>query len=285
MSTPTVNYASKFSPLVDEAFTMASLTNGLFNNNYSFEGVSSVNVYSIPTAALNNYSTTGSGRYGTPSELTNEVQTLTMSQDKSFTFTIDRKSEQDTMGVMEAAKALAREIREVVIPTLDTYRITTIAGAAPSGHVITNAVTASNAYSEFLDAQEKLDEAKAPTGGRVALVTPKYYNLIKKDDSFTKRGDEATQISLNGYVGTIDGVPVVKVPSSYFPANTDFIITNAIAAIAPVKLQDYKIHVDPPGINGFLVEGRIRHDCFVLNKKKNAIVVHTHTASQSGSGT
>lgn len=279
-NTPTVNYASKFSPLVDEAFALASLTHGLFNSNYDFEGVNSVNIYSIPTAALGNYTASGTNRYGTPDELTNEVQTLTMTQDKAFTFTIDRKSEQDTLGVMQAASALAREVREVVIPTLDQYRLATIVGAAPDGHTITEAVTASNAYSEFLDAQEILDEAKAPTGGRIALVTPKYYNLIKKDDSFTKRGDEATKISLNGYIGTIDGVPVVKVPASYFPANVDFVITNPIAAIAPVKLQDYKIHVDPPGVNGYLIEGRIRHDCFALNKKKDAIVVHKHPAAQ-----
>jgi hypothetical protein len=44
--------------------------------------------------------------------------------------------------------------------------------------------------------------------------------------------------------------------------------------VAPVKLQDFKIHVDPPGINGVLVEARTRHDAFVLNKKKDAIVVH-----------
>ncbi len=36
----------------------------------------------------------------------------------------------------------------------------------------------------------------------------------------------ATQIAINGAVGEVDGVPIIKAPASYFPANVDFIITN-----------------------------------------------------------
>ena len=42
-------------------------------------------------------------------ELGNDVQTLELTQDKSFTFSIDRKNATDTMMAMSAAKALARE--------------------------------------------------------------------------------------------------------------------------------------------------------------------------------
>ena len=43
-------------------------------------------------------------------ELGNDVQTLELTQDKSFTFSIDRKNATDTMMAMSAAKALAREL-------------------------------------------------------------------------------------------------------------------------------------------------------------------------------
>ncbi|MFR7958918.1 MAG: hypothetical protein ACLU6P_00110 [Roseburia intestinalis] len=43
------------------------------------------------------------------------------------------------------------------------------------------------------------------------------------------------------------------------------------ATVAPTKLEDYKIHQDPPGISGSLVEGRICYDAFVLDNKKTAI--------------
>ena len=49
------------------------------------------------------------------------------------------------------------------------------------------------------------------------------------------------------------------------------------ATTAPVKLEDYRTHTDPPGISGELVEGRFRYDAFVLGKKKNAIATHRAT--------
>jgi hypothetical protein len=63
------------------------------------------------------------------------------------------------------------------------------------------------------------------------------------------------------------------VPKSYFPENVEFIITNQAATTSPVKLSEYKIHDNPPGINGWLVEGRVYYDAFVLENKKSAIYV------------
>ena len=86
-------------------------------------------------------------------------------------------------------------------------------------------------------------------------------------------------------MGTIDGIPIIAVPKSYLPESVNFIILNKSATTAPVKLSEYKIHDNPPGINGWLVEGRVYYDAFVLNNKKNAIYVHmTEKANQSTSG-
>lgn len=59
-------------------------------------------------------------------------------------------------------------------------------------------------------------------------ASPAYYNKIKLDESFTKKGDMATQIAITGIVGDIDGVPAIKAPTNRFPKNVDFIITNAV---------------------------------------------------------
>ena len=48
-------------------------------------------------------------------------------------------------------------------------------------------------------------------------------------------------------------------------------ICHSCATVAPAKLEDYKIHEDPPGISGSLVEGRIVYDAFVLENKAKAI--------------
>lgn len=269
-----VNYAEKYSPNVDERFKLGSLTAGIVNNNYDWIGVETVKVFSIPTVAMNDYSLTGASRYGTPSELGNEEQEMKIAEDRSFTFTIDRKSYDDTMMTMEAGRALRRQIDEVVIPEVDTYRIGKLVSGADTSHVLkTTAVTKANAYEMFLSVQELLDDDKVPQGGRICLCTPGYYKLLKLDENFIKKGDMAQQIALSGLVGEVDGVPVVKAPTSYFPENTNFVITNPLVMPAPVKLTEYKIHTDAPGISGWLVEGRIRYDAFVLSQKKNAIGV------------
>lgn len=269
-----INYAEKYSPQVDERFKLGSLTTALVNNAYDWLGVATVKVYSVPTAEMNDYTLTGSNRYGTPAELNNEVQEMTLAKDRSFTFTIDKKSEDDTMGVMAAGAALARQIDEVIIPEIDTYRISKLVAGAPTANVIKDvAVTKANAYEKFLAVQEFLDNKKVPTGGRICMCTPGYYNMLKLDEAFTKKGDMATKIAINGLVGEVDGVYIIKAPKSYFPENVNFLITNPIVMPAPIKLTEYKIHDDAPGISGHLVEGRIRYDAFVLDQKKDAIGV------------
>jgi len=111
-----MTYAEKYSPVVDQRFALGSLTNSIVNQNFDWVGVSAVHVFSRDLATLNDYSTTGSNRYGTPTELGNADQELILTQDKSMTWTIDRKSMDDTMGTMEAAATLAENIDNVVIP-------------------------------------------------------------------------------------------------------------------------------------------------------------------------
>ena len=260
--------------MVDERFKLGMLTSALVNYAYDWIGVETVKVYSVPTADMNDYKLTGANRYGTPAELDNEKQEMTLTKDRSFTFTIDKKSEDDTMGVMAAAAALRRQIDEVVIPEVDTYRISKLVAGADVANIVKDvAVTKANAYEKFLAVQEILDNKKVPVGGRICMCTPGYYNMLKLDEAFTKKGDMATKIAINGLVGEVDGVYVIKAPASYFPKNINFLITNPIVMPAPIKLTEYKIHDDAPGISGSLVEGRIRYDAFVLNQKKDAIGV------------
>ena len=58
------------------------------------------------------------------------------------------------------------------------------------------------------------------------------------------------------------------------PANTNLIITHPVATTAPMLLTDYITHKNAPGINGWLVEGRVVYDCFVDTNKVKAIGIH-----------
>ena len=269
----TQHYASKYSPKVDERFALASVTNNAINNDYDFVGVNAVNVYSIDTVELGDYGLTGTSRFGTPAEMTDTVQTLTLSQDKAFTFVIDKRNAEDSMGAKEAGKALRREIDEVVIPTVDKYRIAAMVEGA--GNATTaGEISATNAYSTFLDAENLLTDDSVPVVGRVAFVSPNFYKFIKLDDSFIKASDSAQKMLSNGAVGMIDGVEIVPVPTSYLPSTVEFVIAHKSAMVSPIKLATYRVLDNVQGVDGSVVEGRIYYDAFVLTNKANGIVVH-----------
>ncbi|MDY3971176.1 MAG: N4-gp56 family major capsid protein [Clostridia bacterium] len=274
-----INYASKYAQKIDEKFARESMTSPAVNNDYDFVGVKTVNVYSVPTAPMNDYSVTGTSRYGTPEELDNTVQELTMSMDRSFTFTIDRGTYNDTQMSNAAGAALQRQLREVVVPEIDKYRFGKIVEGA--GTTVTGTISKTTAYDAFLTGASELIENNVPLTGCTAFVSSNFYKNIKEDSSFIRNGDMSQDILIKGQVGTIDGIPVIVVPKSYFPEGVEFIITNQAATTAPVKLSEYKIHDNPPGINGWLVEGRVYYDAFVLDNKKDAIYVFKNAAAAS----
>lgn len=272
------NYAEKYESEVDERFKLSSITNDAVNQNYNFEAVNTINIYSVETAALNDYKRDGTSRYGTPSELGSALQKLTLKQDKAFTFTIDKGNYSDTAMMNSAASALRREIDEVVMPAIDKYRLSVIADNA--GTVLEQEITTETAYTLFLDATTILTENLVPVQNRIAFVTPDFYRTLKLDKNFTGSADRANDVAVTGSVTKVDNVSIIVVPTNYFPENVNYIMAHPAATLGPVKLADYTIHDKPPGINGWLCEGRIYYDAFVLNNKKKAIIVSKKPESE-----
>jgi len=267
------NYAEKYSGAVDERFQQAALTNVAVNQDYDWEGVQTVNVYSVGTAPMHDYEMSGLQRYGNPDELGTSTQAMTLEQDRSFTFTVDRRNYTNQMMVTASGRALRRQLDEVVIPEVDRYRLSVLAAEAgnTSGAI---PITQNNAYESFLEGVATLKDNKAPTGGTFAYIGSNFYKNIRRDGSFIQASDMAQQMLVTGQVGLVENVPLIFVPVSYFPPGVEFLITNRIAAPGPVKLSEYKIHDNPQGVNGWLVEGRLYYDTFVLDNKANVIYVH-----------
>jgi N4-gp56 family major capsid protein len=148
------------------------------------------------------------------------------------------------------------------------------AAAAANSGAATAAVTASNAYAKFLAMMEYFADNKVPLSRIIVFCSPAYYTFLKQDPTFLKASDLGQKMLINGQVGEVDGARLVRVPSAYLPANTAFIGCHPKATVMPVKLQEYKTHSNPPGINGWLVEGRVRYDAFVLKSKSKAVYTH-----------
>ena len=268
-----IDLATKYSTVVDEKFRLASLTNIGVNQNYDWDGVNSIHVYDISTAIMNNYTRNGGNRYGTPAEQDRDATQYTLSRDRSFTQTIDQGNYDETMMVSAAGESLSRQIAEVIIPEIDTWRLNAMAAGAGFTSTPTP-ITAANAFESLLDADSELTNNKVPLQGRVVFCTPNYFKFIRLDENFVKRGDLSQEMMINGVVGEAAGMAIVQAPTVYFPADVEFIVTHPVATVAPIKLLDYRAHENPPGINGWLLEGRTIYDAFVLKNKMGAVYVH-----------
>lgn len=266
-----INLATKFSEKVDERFTAESKTSLVTNKDYDFIGAHSIKIYSVGVAEMGDYGRNkeGTSRYGTPKDLGNETQEVSMEKDRSFTFVIDKMDEEETLGAMNAGKALARQLKEVVIPEVDTYTYAKMAENA--GTKVTETITDENAYSSIVAGNEVLDEGNVPAEGRVVTCTPAFNSHLKKDKSAVLETEIGQDMRIKGVVANMDGTTIQKVPSSLLPANQNFILSHAVATTQAIKLADYKIHTDAPGVSGSLVEGRIYYTAFVRNNKKVAI--------------
>lgn len=269
------NLASKYAKEVDERFSKDSQALLALKNEYSFTGVRTVNVYSIPTVAMTDYVRSGDHRYGTPNDLSRNVQTMTLERDRAFTFIIDKGDKNQSQMVMDVGRALSRQTREVWAPEFDSYVFRKLAAEATKrGNFSSDAITKDNAYEVFLNAMEKLGDRAVPESGRVAFCSNRFANLLKQDPAFIKNGDKAQEMLKKGVIGEVDGCMIVKVPSSRLPNGCAFLLVHNTAAVGPRQMQDYKTHADPPGISGWLVEGRVIYDCFVLEEKADGIWYH-----------
>ena len=173
--------------------------------------------------------------------------------------------------------ALARQVRQVVIPEVDTYVFAKMAAGAGTKPE-TLKLTSENIYTEILEASNALDNAEVPETERVIIVTPDVYQLMKQCKDITMETDIGNDMRLKGVISNLDGASVIKVPSNRLPKNFGFMMAHPCATVAPTKLEAYKTHQDPPGISGELVEGRICYDAFVLDNKKKAIYYQVQTA-------
>lgn len=270
-----IELVTKYVPYVDEIFTTEAKKTLLTNNDFNWDGAHTVKAYKVTTSAMNDYGRNGAtggnwSRFGAVAGLDATMETFTLSKDRSFTFAIDKLDSDETGNQLSAASALARQIRQVVIPEIDTYTITQMcekAGTAPAAKEL----TATNIYTEIITANNVLDEHEVPETERVLLVTPATYLLMKQCKDIVMETDVGEDMRLKGVIANLDGLTVIKIPASRVPSAFGFMIAHPVATVAPTKLEDYKTHADPPGISGALVEGRIVYDAFVLDNKKHAI--------------
>lgn len=274
-----IELVKKYTGPVDELFKAESKKALVSNTNYDWTGAHAIKVYKISTAAMNDYDRTGArpgegvevsiSRYGALADLNSSTEEMLLSKDRSFIFNIDTLDYDETSGALEASACLARQLRDVVIPEIDTYVLNKmVTGAGKTAEAAD--LTAENIYSKILAGSCVLDDNEVPETERVLIVSPAVYAALKQAAAFD-HSDIGADLRIQGVIGMLDGMFVVKVPSGRLPKNFGFMIAHPSATVAPVKLEDYNIHENTVLSSGAIVTGRVCYDAFVLDNKANGI--------------
>ena len=303
----TINLAEKYSPKVVDKFYKDSVILGKSNKEYDWDGVKSVKVWTINTYAPTDYSkpandnaiTGAHARYGSTYEVADTIQTMTLTRDRAVSLSVDKGNNTEQMLIKNAGKVMSLELREQFVPEFDKYALARYSGLMTTAPSWANLVT--------VVADGTADLSKSTIVGKISDgVTALRNNLANVDDCYCYIGETefanlllspefinynnptfATRNLEKGVMGKVRGVEIVPVPDSYLTttgnpnltANVHFIIVKKESVIVPTKIKDMKVHSDPVGISGALLEVRWLYDAFVLDTKAKGIYVSKKTAS------
>lgn len=274
-----INLGEKYSKKVQERYAAKSRTDAYAGHDYDFTGVKTIKIYSVDTVEMVDYTRSGTSRFGELTELGDTLQEMTLAKDRAFTFSIDAGNKGEQFNIKQANSALKRQIDEVMTPEIDKYRLASWAsgkGLSSGFSVLTGSatLTKTNILEEIFNAGATMSDENIPEEGRTLFIKMTDFVKFKLADQVMGADSLAGGTIKNGYKGTIDGMNVVTVPSSHMPTGVNFIIKHKGATVDPVTLKNMRVHKNPMGVDGDVVEGRIIYDSFVLDTKAKGIFVH-----------
>lgn len=274
-----INLTTQFSDKVAERFTLRSLTDSFAGKDYDFSGVKSIKIYSVDSVPVGDYTRTGTNRFGTLTELGDTVQEMTMTQDKGFTFSVDAGNNAEQMNIKQVAKRLKRNWDERATPLIDMYRFSKWMNGAGLVSAESAALTKANVVEKIMNGTAAMSNRLVPLTNRTLFIRESVYINVKLASEIVGIDKLGAKSVGTGVVGELDGMKIVRVPDSYFPAGVNFFIKYKNATVDPMKLKTLRVQKNPMGIDGDVAECRFMHDSFVLGTKINGLYVDVAAAS------
>lgn len=270
-----INLASKYETKLDERYRVGSYTDKWCGTNFNWEGVNSIKVWTILAGDLNDYDPSATAnRFGTPSEVDDELNTYTLMKKRSFTKTFDVTNVQDQLFVKKANSYLKQMWDERYIPEIDKYRLSVWANGAGLGRVNEERLTSENVVKAILTAHAEMDDADVPAENRVTFIRSDIAMECKLASELANNQNWTDKTIVKGKIAEINGSPVVSVSKSRMPEGVEFMIKYKQASADPMKLRMLRANDSAPGYAGTLMEGLCRYDSFVLAQKADGIYVY-----------
>lgn len=270
-----INLAERWAKKTADKFIQESVVAGKTSQEYEFDGVKTLHVLTITTQAPGDYTRTGTSRYGTPNEVQDTDQELSVTQDKAIALTIDKGNLKQQEMIKKAGKVMNLEIKEQFVPMFDKYCLAEWAGYTGIQTAVDAALTSENIVAAISKGITAFMNRNVPIENSYLYIgATQFGNLVLSPEflNIDKLGEKALD---KGVLGRVRGVQVVPVPDSYIPTDHNFMLVHKRSVLAPMQIKDMRIHEDPPGINGALLEARWLYDAFVLDAKKDGVYTST----------
>lgn len=279
-----INLHERYEKQIITQYTKESVISGKTSKEYNFDGVKGIHISTPLTIPLVDYKRSGLQRYGETTEMGDRIQFLEMRQDKSFSLSIDKGNQSDQQYIKEAGRVMKLQQAEQVVPLIDRYSISEY---CKNAGIIKGMATPSkaNVVSSIFDMETAMTNSLIPTGDRYMYIGGTIYNMVRLSTELIRTETFAKEDFEKGVVGMIANFKVVLIPDNYLPAGVHFLATHKRSVLQPVKLHDAKIHTDPPGISGALLEGRYYFDAFVLGERANGVYAAVETGKKTANPT
>lgn len=266
-----INLVKKYHDKLVKALDYASQLAGKTTDEYKLDGGEGVYLTSLVPQALNNYNMSAtSNRYGTPAEMQDTQQYIGWDYDKSYAITVDKANYQDGGYLKTAGAVIEEQNNDIVAPFIEQNFYAKLCGNA--GKVVTgNAPSSSDIMSRLTAIEAAFRNARIPKADRFVAVPTTILQLIRH--ALTNCDNITDKLLMKGLVGRIGTLNVIEVADNDFLSDVYLVAWYRKAALRAFDIKESKVHQDPPGINGILVEYRVRGVNMVVGKYAGGVYV------------
>lgn len=274
-----INLHSKYADKLAEAFRRKSYTAGKASEEFKFVGFKTIQIMSMESAPLNGYAHSGANRFGEVTDVEDTVQEMTMNEEIAYTKHIGRGDNSQQQMLKRAGRWLTQQIGERVTPEIDKHNLKKWAQGA-GGVFAGAALTKDTIIDRLLDAEVFFEENNVPETDRYVYMPSSTFKLVRLAGEFDGCDDARQKLILKGYKGDLNTLKIVTVPSSYLPANVNFIATYKGSVLAPHTLHTARILEVAQGYDGPVIEGHDIFDAFVIGKKCEGVYIDVLTGKK-----
>lgn len=175
-----IELVTKFVPVLDAVYKRETLSSVLdATTQLDFDGGNAVKVMKVTTTGLGDYSKTDGYAKG---NATVTWETMTLTEDRSAEFEIDRMDNEETL--YTAFGAVTGEFTRVnVAPEIDAYRFAKYAKTANIGTASGALADGAAVVAALRACATAMDEAEVPATDRILFITPTNYGMIEDLDT------------------------------------------------------------------------------------------------------